>query len=97
MAELAKEVRLAASYGELNDSLHQRVELVMRFFLALGKEIDAQTAETSQQAHTFGGAGDNRNACRIQHRKHLRNGAQLMLRIGSFHYQNSLGWSNKEL
>lgn len=50
MAELDKEVRLAASYGELNDSLHQRVELVMRFFLALGEEIDAQTAETSQQA-----------------------------------------------
>lgn len=37
MAELAKEVRLAASYGELSESLQQRVELVMRFFLALGE------------------------------------------------------------
>lgn len=36
MAELAKEVRLAASYGELSESLQQRIEHVMRFFLALG-------------------------------------------------------------
>ena len=41
MAELAKEVRLAASYGELGESLQQRVELVMKFFLALGKPVDA--------------------------------------------------------
>ncbi|CBL04988.1 plasmid mobilization protein [Gordonibacter pamelaeae] len=41
MAELAKEVRLAASYGELSESLQQRIELVMRFFLALGEEVDA--------------------------------------------------------
>ena len=41
MAELTKEVRLAASYGELSESLQQRVELVMRFFLALGKPVDA--------------------------------------------------------
>ena len=27
MAELAKEVRLAVSYGELNESLQQRIEL----------------------------------------------------------------------
>ena len=40
MAELAKEVRLAASYGELSESLQQRIELVMRFFLALGEEVD---------------------------------------------------------
>lgn len=33
MAELSKEVHLAASYGELSESLQQRVELVMRFFL----------------------------------------------------------------
>ena len=33
MAELAKEVRLAASYSELSESLQQRVEHVMRFFL----------------------------------------------------------------
>ena len=41
MAELAKEVHLAASYGELSESLQQRVELVMRFFLALGDSVDA--------------------------------------------------------
>ena len=41
MAELAKEVRLAAPYGELSESLQQRIELVMRFFLALGEEVDA--------------------------------------------------------
>lgn len=41
MVELAKEVRLAASYGELSESLQQRIELVMRFFLALGEEVDA--------------------------------------------------------
>ena len=37
MAELAKEVRLVVSYGELSKSLQQRVELVTRFFLALGE------------------------------------------------------------
>jgi len=47
MAELAKEVRLAASYGELSESLQQRVEHVMRFFLALGEPVDAPTEETS--------------------------------------------------
>lgn len=41
MAELAKEVHLAASYGELSESLQQRLELVMRFFLALGEPVDA--------------------------------------------------------
>ena len=41
MAELAKEVRLAASYGELSESLQRRIELVMRFFLALGEGVDA--------------------------------------------------------
>jgi hypothetical protein len=50
MAELAKEVRLAASYGELSESLQQRVELVMGFFLALGEPVDAPTPEASQQA-----------------------------------------------
>lgn len=50
MAELAKEVHLAASCGELCESLQQRVELVMRFFLALGEPVDATTAEASQQA-----------------------------------------------
>ena len=47
MAELTKEVRLAASYGELSESLQQRVELVMRFFLALGESVDVPTEETS--------------------------------------------------
>ena len=37
MAELAKEVKLAASYGELSESLQQRIELVMRLFLALSR------------------------------------------------------------
>ncbi|MDK8351442.1 hypothetical protein QP786_05690, partial [Gleimia europaea] len=50
MAELAKEVRLAVSYGELNESLQQRIELVMRFFLALGESTDTPAAEILQQA-----------------------------------------------
>ncbi len=50
MAEPAKEVRLAASYGELSDSLQQRVELVMRFFLALGEGVDDSVLEQLQQA-----------------------------------------------
>ena len=50
ITELVKEVRLAVSYGELSESLQQRIELVMGFFLALGEEVDAPTAETSQQA-----------------------------------------------
>lgn len=49
MAELAKEVRLAASYGELSDSLQQRVELVMRFFLALGEGVDDSAPEQLQR------------------------------------------------
>ena len=49
MAELTKEVRLAASCGELSESLQQRVELVMGLFLALGEEVDAPTAELLQE------------------------------------------------
>lgn len=49
MAELAKEVRLAASYGELSESLQQRIELVMRFFLALGEPIDSSADDASQE------------------------------------------------
>ena len=49
MAELAKEVRLAASYGELSESLQQRVEHVMRFFLALGEPIDSRADDASQE------------------------------------------------
>lgn len=41
IAELAKEVRLAVSYGELSESLRQRIKLVMEFFLALGEPVDA--------------------------------------------------------
>ena len=49
MAELTKEVRLAASYGELSESLQQGVELVMGLFLALGEAVDAPAEEASQQ------------------------------------------------
>lgn len=49
MAELAKEVRLAASYGELSESLQQRVELVMGLFLALGEGVEAPVAEALPQ------------------------------------------------
>ena len=49
MAELAKEVRLTASYDELSESLQQRVELVMRYFLALGEPVDTPTAELLQE------------------------------------------------
>lgn len=49
MAELAKEVRLSASYGELSESLQQRVELVMGFFLALGEPAGVPAVETLRQ------------------------------------------------
>ena len=49
MAELAKEVRLAASYSELSESLQQRVEHVMRFFLALGEPIASRVDDASQE------------------------------------------------
>ena len=49
MAELAKEVRLAASYSELSESLQQRVEHVMRFFLALGEPIDSPADDASRE------------------------------------------------
>ena len=49
MAELVKEVHLVASYGELSDSLQQRVELVMRFFLALGEPVEAPADDVSQE------------------------------------------------
>ncbi len=50
MAELTKEVRLAASYGGLSESLQQRIELVMRFFLALGEGAgDSISSEPRQQ------------------------------------------------
>ena len=50
MSELAKEVHLAASYGELSEFLQQRIELVMRFFLALGEGVgDSISSEPRQQ------------------------------------------------
>lgn len=49
MAELAKEVRLAASYGELSESLQRRIELVMRFFLALGEGVGDSISSEPQQ------------------------------------------------
>ena len=49
MVELAKEVKLAASYGELSDSLQQRLELVMRLFLALSEGVEAPVTEAPPQ------------------------------------------------
>ena len=56
MAELAKEVRLAASYGELSESLQQRVELVMKFFLALGEGAEDSAPEPLEQAAPLEGS-----------------------------------------
>ena len=50
MAELANEVRLAASYGELSEPLQQRLGLVMRLFLALGEGVDDSVSEPLEQA-----------------------------------------------
>ena len=50
MAELTKEVRLAASYGELSESLQQRIEHVMRLFLALGEGVDDSVSVPLEQA-----------------------------------------------
>ena len=50
MAELSKEVRLAASYGELSESLQQRIELVMKLFLALGEPVDDSVSEPLERA-----------------------------------------------
>lgn len=36
-----------APWGELNESLQRWIELVMRFFLALGGPVDALSAESS--------------------------------------------------
>ena len=55
MTELTKEVRLAASYGELSESLQQRVELVTRFFLALGEGVDDSMSELLQQLASLEG------------------------------------------
>lgn len=70
MSELSKEVHLAASCGELSESLQQRIELVMRFFLALGEEVDEtvasaetrrETVETIPEAHDAYMPVDNEN------------------------------------
>lgn len=50
MAELAKEVRLAASCGELSESLQRRIELVMKFFLALGEPVEALPIDESMES-----------------------------------------------
>ena len=50
MAELTKEVRLAASYGELSESLQQRLQHGMRLFLALGEGVDDAVSEPLEQA-----------------------------------------------
>ena len=49
MSELSKEVHLAASYGELSESLQQRAELVMKFYLAFGEGVEAPVAEALPQ------------------------------------------------
>lgn len=48
MAALKRGERLAASYGELSESLRQRVELVMGFFLAFGEPVDARAKKALQ-------------------------------------------------
>lgn len=50
MAELTKGVHLAVSYGELSESLQRRIEIVMRFFLALDEPVDAPAEEALPQA-----------------------------------------------
>lgn len=52
MAELTKEVRLVGSYGELSESLQQRIGLVMRFFLALGEPVDALLIDEPMKSPT---------------------------------------------
>ena len=39
---------MAAFYGELSESLQQRIKLVMGFFLALGEPVDVPTKEAPQ-------------------------------------------------
>lgn len=50
MAELAKEARLAASCSELSESLQRRIELVMKFFLALGEPVEALSIDKSMES-----------------------------------------------
>ena len=50
MAALTREVSLAASYGELSESLQQRLGLVMKFFLALGEPVDDSVPEPLERA-----------------------------------------------
>ena len=50
MAALAREVSLVASYSELSKSLQQRVELVTKFFLALGEGVDDSVSEPLEPA-----------------------------------------------
>lgn len=50
MTELAKEVRLAASYGELSEPLQQRLGLVMKLFVALGEPVDDSMSEPLERS-----------------------------------------------
>ena len=43
------EHREVITYGELSESLQQRIELVMRFFLALGEGVEAPVTEAPPQ------------------------------------------------
>ena len=70
MSELSKEVHLATPYSKLSESLQQRIELVMRFFLALDEEVDEtvasaetrrETVETIPKAHDAYMPVDNEN------------------------------------
>ena len=53
MTELIKEVRLAVSYGELSESLQQRVELVMGFFLVLGGGVTRRRQRYCNKQHLW--------------------------------------------
>ena len=50
MAALTKEVSLAASYGELSESLQQRLGLVMNLFVALGEPVDDSMSEPLERS-----------------------------------------------
>ena len=50
MAALTKEVSLAASYGELSESLQQRLGLVMKLFVALGEPVNDSMSEPLERS-----------------------------------------------
>lgn len=50
MADWPRKCGWLPPYGELNESLQQRIELVMRFFLALGGPVDALSIDKSMKS-----------------------------------------------